>query len=951
MLPSAAVATHNLAGQITYRRLGPNVYEITITTYTDPCAAGVDRCEVPLEIWGIRGTTKVKVHEEMVKRVNGPIQACSWGGGAAPNGERVAGYSGNPCVKRNLYITTYRFDGPGQFELRFWDIARVQSVRNIRNATNNVAVYFETLLNNQPFIGVNNSPLLLNEPLDNACTNRLWTHNPGGFDPDGDSLAYKFVPCRDYQPPILTTPIVAAGYSLPNVLGGGALTINPITGVITWNTPQQVGQYNLAFMVEEWRNGRLIGYVIRDMAVNVLACDNRPPVIEAPDSLCHKPGDLIRFRVTAYDPDLNRQILPGIFMNRPDDIFLYLNNGPSGNNGPFAVEQNRARFEAVVPRTPNPPVFPIKFTSPRPNERSQIEVDFVWQTDCSHLRETFYQVDFYAHDNMEDSRGNRLRDILAANHVTRIYLVPEAVENLQAEPGPRRITLTWQPHSCENALGYDIYRALSEDAIVGDPKICCASGVRGAPPGYELIGRTEGHTSTTYVDLGVDEGLEYRSEYCYRVVARFPRNVRSCASPAVCQRIFRDRPVLVRDSIDVTGRGDGSLVIRWLPPDLTKIQQDIYPPPYFYLIERSRGSGTGGAFIRVPIEPKEFTDTSFVDTGLDTETTGWAYRIVLTNRSIDRPDSLVAISTSDRASSVFLSIEPVNRSLRLTWRERVPWTNESYEIWRSVGQRNGPYELVATVEEQRVRVNDQRTVHSWTDPNLDVTTDYYYYIRSIGGYKLDNIIGLVNASNIAWARPVDTIPPCLPNPIKTEADCDRYRVRFSWAAPPDSCGSDIEYYTLYFSERRGGPWREVGRTQAGRSNEMIFDNALELSITGCYVMTATDSTGNESKYSTEFCVENCPLFTLPNVFTPNGDGWNDILNPMIIRSIRSLRFQVYDRWGVLLHTSTDPLNLWDGRTTTGAEAASGQYFYKVELTFDNLEQSRVVRTGSFTLLR
>lgn len=952
-----ALATHNLAGQITYRRLSDNLYEITITTYTDPCAAGVDRCEVPLEIWGIRGTSKVKLHEEMVRRVNGPSRACGFGGGSAPNGETVGSYSGNPCVKRNLYVTTYRFDGPGQFELRFWDIARVQSVRNIRNSTNNVAVYFETLLNNQPFIGPNSSAQLLNEPLDNACTNRLWTHNPGGFDADGDSLAYKFVPCRDYQPPILGTPAVAAGYALPNVSGGGRLSIDPRTGVITWDTPQQVGQYNLAFMVEEWRNGRLIGYVIRDMAVHVLACENKPPVIEAPDSICAKPGDEIRFRVSAWDPDLNRQISPGVFMNRSDDVYLYLNNGPGGNNGPFAVENNRARFEAVIPSTPNPPVFPIKYTSLRQNDTTRIELNFIWQTDCSHLRESFYQVDFYAHDNITDTRGNRLRDMLAANHVTRIYLVPQAVENLKAEPGPRRITLTWDRHSCDNVLGYEIYRAFSDDGgEAGDSSSCCDSGIRGAPAGYELIGRTNGASETTFVDQGVgDDGLEYRSQYCYRVVARFLRDVKSCATAPVCQRVFRDRPVMVRDSVSATDRGAGEVVIRWIPPDLTKIQQDVYPPPYFYLIERSRGSGTGAAFFRLPVGPKDITDTSYTDTGLDTESSGWTYRVALVNRSPDDPDSLVTISTSDRASSVFLSITPVHRALRLEWQSRTPWQNDTFEVWRSSVSKEGPYEMVARLQERAVRVNESRTQHSWVDgagdEPLDLGTEYFYFIRSEGGYKLDSIMGLINDSNIRSAIPIDTIPPCLPDPIEEVGDCERYQVRFSWEPPADSCAPDVDFYTLYYSPQPGGQYREVARTNAATDMELLFDNLDNLTITGCYVMTATDLSGNESKPSDEFCVNNCPLFTLPNVFTPNGDGVNDILSPLLIRSISELKFSVYDRWGVLLHTTTDKQNLWDGKLKNGGDAPASQYFYVVEMTFDNLRRTSQTKTGSFTLLR
>ena len=46
-------ATHNLAGQITAEYLGNNTFEITLTTYTDPAPAGVDRCAASIEIWSV----------------------------------------------------------------------------------------------------------------------------------------------------------------------------------------------------------------------------------------------------------------------------------------------------------------------------------------------------------------------------------------------------------------------------------------------------------------------------------------------------------------------------------------------------------------------------------------------------------------------------------------------------------------------------------------------------------------------------------------------------------------------------------------------------------------------------------------------------------------------------------------------------------------------------------
>ncbi len=48
-------------------------------------------------------------------------------------------------------------------------------------------------------------------------------------------------------------------------------------------------------------------------------------------------------------------------------------------------------------------------------------------------------------------------------------------------------------------------------------------------------------------------------------------------------------------------------------------------------------------------------------------------------------------------------------------------------------------------------------------------------------------------------------------------------------------------------------------------------------LAGCYAVSAIDSFENESAFSAKICVDNCIMYELPNVFTPNGDGINDTL--------------------------------------------------------------------------
>ncbi len=71
----------------------------------------------------------------------------------------------------------------------------------------------------------------------------------------------------------------------------------------------------------------------------------------------------------------------------------------------------------------------------------------------------------------------------------------------------------------------------------------------------------------------------------------------------------------------------------------------------------------------------------------------------------------------------------------------------------------------------------------------------------------------------------------------------------------------------------------------------------------------------------------CTL-NIPNVFTPNKDGINDVLK---INSCSSLiKTTIYNRWGNKVFETTDVNYFWDGRTTSGEDCIDGNYFYIIE---------------------
>ena len=87
---------------------------------------------------------------------------------------------------------------------------------------------------------------------------------------------------------------------------------------------------------------------------------------------------------------------------------------------------------------------------------------------------------------------------------------------------------------------------------------------------------------------------------------------------------------------------------------------------------------------------------------------------------------------------------------------------------------------------------------------------------------------------------------------------------------------------------------------------------------------------------------------VPNVITPNGDGMNDRLEPILQRIVR-MELRIYNRWGQEVAYLDRPGRTWDARGPSGEPVVEGTYFYAVEAWGgDGVDHSR---TGNITILR
>lgn len=94
----------------------------------------------------------------------------------------------------------------------------------------------------------------------------------------------------------------------------------------------------------------------------------------------------------------------------------------------------------------------------------------------------------------------------------------------------------------------------------------------------------------------------------------------------------------------------------------------------------------------------------------------------------------------------------------------------------------------------------------------------------------------------------------------------------------------------------------------------------------------------------------CNLIFLPKAFTPNGHGPAEnerygVSNPEAMEELIS--FEIFDRWGSKMFSTTDPFDTWDGRFKM-QEVNPGVFLYKIAYSCKGEEQ---VKSGSLTLIR
>ncbi len=90
------------------------------------------------------------------------------------------------------------------------------------------------------------------------------------------------------------------------------------------------------------------------------------------------------------------------------------------------------------------------------------------------------------------------------------------------------------------------------------------------------------------------------------------------------------------------------------------------------------------------------------------------------------------------------------------------------------------------------------------------------------------------------------------------------------------------------------------------------------------------------------------VIELPNSFTPNGDGFNDVFVPKEIQGIANATFRILNRWGSEIFFTENLSQGWDG-TFNNKSCTDGTYFWTIE--YLNTAGEKIGKAGYLTLLR
>ncbi|TWR30348.1 T9SS type B sorting domain-containing protein [Mucilaginibacter pallidiroseus] len=186
----------------------------------------------------------------------------------------------------------------------------------------------------------------------------------------------------------------------------------------------------------------------------------------------------------------------------------------------------------------------------------------------------------------------------------------------------------------------------------------------------------------------------------------------------------------------------------------------------------------------------------------------------------------------------------------------------------------------------------------------------------------------------------------------TKTDCNQQSEStinlHSVSSPTVNAGTDKyiepgESVTLHAEISSSNSYSYQWSPATGLNNPSLKDPVAKPTETTTYTLTALADNGNCEKTDMVTVFVNNTL-EVPNTFTPNGDGYNDIWNIKNIISYKKVSVTILNRWGNQIYYSNGYAKPWDG-TFNGKKVTPGTYYYIIDVTDTHIKKS-----GSITVI-
>ncbi|WP_337040664.1 gliding motility-associated C-terminal domain-containing protein [Emticicia sp. 17c] len=322
------LATHIVGGEIELTPIktptGTATHVLTLNLYFDAINGRPAAEDISITLSFIRKKDLVKVGEAICQRVY--RENIKYIDPACAKGDLqtlLIKYSAN------VNLADANFSDPGGYAIVWERCCRNATITNIKNPSEVGMVFYTEF----PSVKIKNSTPHFKEVVaDYLCINQNFEMDFSASDDDADSLAYELItPWIGYSTSRFPSPESFGsskypeasweeGISLQNVIPGEVpLRIDPRTGVL-YAKPSKLGLYVFSVMVNEYRQGVLIGRVKRDFQLKVVDCKiNYPPqvMIRSQDTKAFfkdgetiqlKKGDKRCFDLLYTDPDINQKV-------------------------------------------------------------------------------------------------------------------------------------------------------------------------------------------------------------------------------------------------------------------------------------------------------------------------------------------------------------------------------------------------------------------------------------------------------------------------------------------------------------------------------------------------------------------------------------------------------------------------------------------------------------------